>query len=247
MKLSVISPTFNESANVQRLVGEIEKILEGIDYEIVIVDDDSPDLTWKVVEELSAVKPRVRLVHRKQSPGLSPSAVEGFSQARGEVVACIDADLQHDPQILPRMLAELDGGADLVVGSRYVAGGSVGKWSFLRRFESWVATPMARVLLGVQLHDPLSGFFMMRRDDFLRIHDQLNTGGFKILLEIISKLRPRNMREVGFTFRPRTAGQSKLSANVVVKYLKQLWRLSTAATLAAGLGCFFLRGRQQRR
>src|SRR5260370_38365338 len=128
MKLSVISPTLNEAENVPRLIEQLEGALCDIDYEILIVDDDSPDLTWSIAEKISLTNPRVRTLRRMHDPGLSVAVIDGFSAAGGDVVACIDADLQHDPSILPRMLDELQG-MDVVVVSPHVAGGSTGKWN----------------------------------------------------------------------------------------------------------------------
>ena len=169
MKLSVVSPTLNEAGNVSRLVEELERALVGIDYEILIVDDNSPDLTWEVAQKISSTHPRVRALRRMQNPGLSVAVIDGFSAAEGDAVACIDADLQHDPAILARMLDELQQGADVVVGSRHVAGGSTGEWSRLRRLESWVATKTAQLLLGFRLKDPMSGYFVVRRKDFSEV------------------------------------------------------------------------------
>jgi len=225
MKLSVISPTYNESENVGLLIAALEQTLQGMDYEIVISDDDSPDLTWAHVEEIAKRNPRVRALRRTSNHGLGASVVDGFSLARGEVMACIDADLQHDPGILPKMLEEFDQGADLVVATRYMPGGGTTNWNPFRRFASWIATQMARLLLGVPLLDPMSGYFMLRQKDFLRVRNELDGQGFKILLEIVAHMAPRSLREVPYTFRPRVAGQSKLSAKVIVAYLRQLWWL----------------------
>src|SRR5215469_362390 len=122
MKFSVISPTFNEAENVPRLVEQLERALSHVDYEILIVDDNSPDLTWSVAERICSTNPRVRVLRRMSDPGLGSAVIDGFSAAQGEAVACIDADLQHDPRILPKMLDQLYEGSDVVVGSRYVAG-----------------------------------------------------------------------------------------------------------------------------
>ena len=230
-KLTVIAPTYNESENVQRFVDSVSGELRGIDYEILIVDDDSPDHTWQRVEEIARRDSRVRILRRLADPGLSASVVDGFGNAAGDVVACMDADLQHDPTILPQMLKEIEEGADLVVGSRYVEGGGVGNWNWFRKFESWVATKLAEGLLGVKVHDPMSGYFMIRREDFLRIRDRLCTEGFKILLEIVVHLSPNRIREVPFTFRPRMAGESKLSSKIIFQYLRQLWRLSRISSV----------------
>lgn len=226
MKLSIISPTFNEAENVPRLVAEISRSLNGIDYEILIVDDNSPDQTWAKAEELSLQDSKVRVLRRMRNPGLGRAVIDGFRAAEGDAVACIDADLQHDPSILPKMLEELAGGSDVVVGSRYVEGGGTGNWNWLRRLESWIATKLAQVFLGVRLKDPMSGYFLMWRKDFSTVQQELTAEGFKILLEILAKLQPNNVREVPYTFRTRTAGESKLSNTVVFQYLAQLWRLS---------------------
>jgi dolichol-phosphate mannosyltransferase len=229
MCLSIVSPTYNEADNLEPLVKELAAALAGSDYEIVIVDDDSPDLTWKRAEELARCFPQVRSLRRTQNRGLSSAVIEGFNVARGEMVACMDADLQHDPVILPWMLKELDQGADLVVGSRYVEGGGTGEWSWQRWISSWAATKLARILLHVNLKDPMSGFFLMRRSDFLKVRDRLDAKGFKILLEIVARLQPKRIVEVPYTFRNRRVGKSKLSRTVVLQYLQQLWKLSRHA------------------
>jgi len=226
MKVSVISPTFNESANVSTLIERIGEALRGVDYEIVIVDDNSPDLTWSVVEDIAKTNPRVRVIRRMENPGLGFAVLDGFSAATGEAVACIDADLQHDPSKLREMFEEIQGGADFAVGSRYVEGGGTGDWNLLRRFESWLATKIAQISLGVKLKDPMSGFFMMKRADFAPMRSKLNGSGFKIMLEICACLRPKNVKEVPYDFRARLAGESKLSSKVVIQYLGQVWRLS---------------------
>ncbi len=226
MKLSVVAPTYNERENVGALVEQVRAALVDTSYEIIIADDDSPDLTWQVAQEISASDSRVRVLRRTQKPGLAAAVIDGFTFAEGDIVVCMDADLQHDPGLLPKMVEELLGGADVVVGSRYVSGGSSGNWSWLRRLESLAATKMAQLFLRVNLRDPMSGFFMMCRDDFLRVRPSLKGEGFKILLEILVKLRPRTIAEVPYTFRTRQKGESKLSSGVVLLYLQQLWELS---------------------
>jgi len=225
MKLSVISPTYNESENVGLLIAELEKILAGTDYEILISDDNSPDLTWACVEEIGRHNPRVRVLRRTSNRGLGPSVVDGFNAATGEAVACIDADLQHDPAVLPRMLNELMNGSNLVVATRYMPGGGTANWGIIRRFGSWGCTKLAQWLLGVKLREPMSGYFMMRRDDFLKVRDRLDARGFKILLEIAAQMHPCNLGEIPYTFGPRALGESKLSKKIVLAYLSQLWRL----------------------
>ena len=171
--------------------------------------------------------PRIRVLRRTTDPGLSPAVIEGFLSSSSDYVGVIDADLQHDPAILPQMIVALDTGAEIAVGSRNTESGGTGTWNGARRLQSRVATKMAKVLLGVDLTDPMSGYFVLRRDDFNRIHDQLDSSGFKILLEIIARLAPSSLAEVPYTFRTRVFGQLKLSSRVVLKYLGQLWRLSS--------------------
>jgi dolichol-phosphate mannosyltransferase len=233
MKLSVISPTFNEAENIPRLVEQLGQALSHIDYEILIVDDNSPDLTWSVAERISLTNPRVRILRRLCNPGLGLAVIDGFSAAQGEAVACIDADLQHDPRILPKMLQELCEGSDAVVGSRYVDGGGTGRWNWQRRFGSWTATKMAQLLLGVRLKDPMSGYFVMWRKDFARVQSQLNGNGFKIFLEILARLQPSVVTEIPYTFGCRKFGESKLSQKIVLQYLAQLWRLSKPSRLVS--------------
>ena len=226
MKLTVVSPTLNESENVPRLVRELEQVLAGLDYEIIIVDDDSPDHTWEVAQEIVRQDSRVRVMRRQGSRSLGWSVIDGFTAAKGDVLACIDADLQHDPAILPRMLEQLKRGCDLVVGSRYAPGGGVGHWGRMRRLESWLATKLAQWVLGIQIHDPMSGYFLLRRADFLRVRKSLNGQGFKILLEIAANLPDARICETPYTFRNRLAGKTKLSRRVVFAYISQLWRLA---------------------
>jgi dolichol-phosphate mannosyltransferase len=248
MRLSVISPTLNEASNVPLLVQQIERALGDIDYEILIVDDDSPDFTWSVAQEIASANPRVRVLRRMTDPGLSEAVIDGVSAARGDVVACIDADLQHDAAILPKMLEGLQQGSDVVVGSRHIAGGSTGEWNWIRRLQSWIATKTAQLLLGIRLKDPMSGYFMVWRKDFLAVKEQLDGKGFKILLEILATLHSSKITEIPYTFRPRTQGESKLSGKVVFQYVQQVWRLCSnsrhtpvrvlKSTLVGGIGVF---------
>jgi dolichol-phosphate mannosyltransferase len=229
MKVTIVSPTYNEADNIPRLVDEVGNALSGIDYELLIADDDSPDRTWAVAQEAAGHNPRLRVLRRHTDRGLSQAVIEGFLSSSSEYVGAIDADLQHDPAILQQMISALDAGAEIVVASRYIDGGGTGRWNAVRRFESWVATKLAQTFLGVQLTDPMSGYFVMRRGDFIRIHKELDTRGFKILLEIIARLAPSRLDEVPYTFGVRVAGESKLSSKVVLQYLGQLWKLSSVS------------------
>ena len=229
MKVTIVSPTYNEADNVARLVHEVDTALSGIDYELVIVDDDSPDETWAIAQELATRNPHIRVLRRTQGRGLSRAVIDGFLASSSDYVGVIDADLQHDPAILPQMTAALDAGAEIAVGSRYREGGGTGTWNSVRRFQSWVATKLAHTFLGVELSDPMSGYFILPRASFNRIYRQLDSSGFKILLEIVARLAPSRIEEVPYTFRARIAGESKLSLRVVLQYLGQLWRLSSVS------------------
>jgi dolichol-phosphate mannosyltransferase len=226
MKLTVVSPTYNEADNIRLFIEMLESVLAHIDHEIIIVDDDSPDKTWAIAERMRSQHPTLRVLRRTKERGLSSAVIDGFLAAQGDMVACIDGDLQHDPTQLPQLLYALEAGADVAIGSRYVEGGDVGEWNRLRRCASWLATALAHLFLGVKITDPMSGFFMLRKEAFLEVVGDLNTRGFKILIEILAHMKPQVIRELPISFRPRAAGVSKLSSKVVYYYLHQLWRLS---------------------
>jgi dolichol-phosphate mannosyltransferase len=225
MRISVVCPTLNEVESIPALLEELETALRGMNYEIIIADDNSPDRTWAVAEGIGRTDKRVRVVRRLRNPGLGWSVIDGFKLASGDIIACMDADLQHDPAILPQMLEELCKGSDLVVGSRYIAGGSTGGWDFQRKAESWLATKLARCFTGIKISDPMSGFFALRRNDFLRVSERLDGRGFKILLEIAIHMPGAHISEIPYSFRKRRSGKSKVSRTVVFAYLSQLWRL----------------------
>ncbi len=228
MRISVVTPTLNEAENVPRFVTAVSAALKGVEHEIIIADDDSPDQTWRIAQELSKTYP-VRVLRRQAKRSLAGSVIDGFNLAAGDVVACMDADLQHDPAILPMMMSELQAGADLVVGCRYMPGGGTANWHWIRRAESRLATRMAQAYLGLKLRDPMSGYFLMRRRDFLAVRPTLSAQGFKILIEIAACLRPQRIAEIPFVFGPRLAGASKLTAAVAVDYFLQLRRLRATA------------------
>ena len=226
MKLTILSPTYNERDNLDRLMSELERVLAGLDYEVLIVDDDSPDRTWEKVEEMSKTRPYLRVLRRMDKKDYWSAIVDGFKAASGDAVGTIDADLQHDPNILPKMFAELEAGADLVIGSRYMPGGGTSNWNWFRRLMSETANMASRVVLRAKVADPGAGIFMLRKADFLRIADKLHGKGYRILIDIIVNLRPKNIKEVPYTFRPRQIGESKMSFGIVFNYLKLLLRLT---------------------
>lgn len=218
--LSVITPTFNEAENVPELIGRLHDALGAIPHEIIVSDDDSPDRTWEVADRIAEDDPTVRVLRRFHDPGLSNAVLDAMTVARGGVIAVIDADLQHDPAILPRMTEMiLDDSHDVVVGSRATDGGGYGDWSRYRRFVSWVATLVAKLLLRVPVSDPMSGYFVISRTAYERIAPSVNPSGFKILLEFIGRNRDLRIGEVGYEFSNRLHGETKLNRSVIRSYL----------------------------
>jgi dolichol-phosphate mannosyltransferase len=220
-QLSVVVPTFNERDNVTTLYKRLEAALGAMPWEVVFVDDNSPDGTWEVVRALAQRDCRVRCIRRVGRRGLSGACIEGILASSAPYAAVIDADLQHDETQLPKMLALLQSGqADLVIGSRYIAGGSADSFNKKRAGASALATEVAKRVLGVKVADPMSGFFMIRRDRFEQLAPQLSTQGFKILLDIIATARGElRTVEVPYTFGSRLHGESKLDSMVALDFL----------------------------
>ncbi|QJR19543.1 glycosyltransferase [Pelagibacterium halotolerans] len=223
--LSVIVPTFNERENIAPLIEKLEAALAGITFEVIIVDDNSPDGTADLAKQIAAQKSHVRCIHRIGRRGLSSACIEGMASSAAQFVAVIDADHQHDEAILPEMLERARDGADIVVGSRYTGeGSSQDGFSASRQKGSQLATRLSGILTGKALSDPMSGFFLLRRSLFNQIVPRLSREGFKILLDIIATGnrqlgRKLVITEVPYTFRPRFAGESKMSALVVAQFL----------------------------
>lgn len=189
LRLSIVVPTFNESANVLELLRRIEETLGSTGWEAIFVDDDSPDGTACLVRQTARTDPRVRCLQRIGRRGLSSACIEGMLTASAPVIAVMDADLQHDETILPRMLAEVDAGADVVVGTRYANGGGTGDWNGSRKSMSLLATRMSRLILKHSVSDPMSGFFMLRREVLDFSVRELSGMGFKILLDLLTSTR----------------------------------------------------------
>ena len=219
--LSVVVPTFNERDNVTTLYKRLEATFGATPWEVVFVDDNSPDGTWEVVRDLARRDPRVRCIRRIGRRGLSGACIEGILASSAPYAAVIDADLQHDETQLPKMLALAQSGqAELVIGSRYIEGGSADSFNKQRAGASVLATEVAKRVLGVKVADPMSGFFMIRRDRFEQLAPQLSTQGFKILLDIIATARGElRTMEVPFTFGSRLHGESKLDSMVALDFL----------------------------
>lgn len=220
-EISVVVPTFNESENAPLLIGKIAEVFHGVQWEVIVVDDDSPDGTADVVREIAQKDPRVRVIQRVGRRGLSSACIEGMLSSSSPFVAVIDADLQHDETLLPKMLDALKTEQlDIVVGSRYIAGGGIGEWDASRARISRVATDLARILVKGDLKDPMSGFFMLRSDVLQDIVRNLSGQGFKILLDLFaSSERPLRFKELPYKFRTRQFGESKLDHLVIWEYL----------------------------
>jgi dolichol-phosphate mannosyltransferase len=213
-EVSVIVPTFNERENIAELTMRIGASLRGCAWEVIYVDDDSPDGTAAFARELANRDSRVRCIQRIGRRGLSSACVEGMLASSAPYLAVIDGDLQHDERLLAQMLAELKAGdLDIVVGSRYTAGGGTGDWSAARVQLSKMGMRLSRVLVPEALTDPMSGFFMMRRPVFENTVRRLSTIGWKILMDLFaSSAQPLRFKELPYNFRLRQAGDSKLDS-----------------------------------
>jgi dolichol-phosphate mannosyltransferase len=220
LRLSIVVPTFNERSNVCELLGRLEAVLGDIAWDVTFVDDDSPDDTASLVRTIARTDPRVRCVQRIGRRGLSSACVDGMLASAGPIIAVMDADLQHDESILPRMLSEIEAGhADVVVGTRYAVGGSTGAWNRGRALLSRIATAASRAVLTQPLSDPMSGFFMLRRTVLDATARDLSGLGFKILFDILTTAStPLRVTEVPYKFRERFSGESKLDGLVMWQY-----------------------------
>ncbi len=224
--LSIVVPTFNEAENIKLLIDRLARVLRGISYEIVVVDDDSPDGTWRVAQELARKGYPIRVIRRIGERGLGTAIVRGLREARGEFIVVMDADLQHPPEVVPRLYEEaLRSGADVVVASRYARGGGVKGWSRIRLLISRIASLLAYVLLAEsrRTSDPMSGFFLVRRSLVERLW--LEGRSWKVLLEILAKAPGARVSEVPYVFEQRHSGESKLGPRAMLDYVFDLLRL----------------------
>jgi len=223
-ELSVIVPTFNERENISELMARLKVCLEGRSWEVVFVDDDSPDGTANLVREYAAADSRVRCLQRIGRRGLSSACVEGLLASTASYLAVIDADMQHDERLLPQMLDTLkQSDTDIVVGSRYAPGGDIGDWSEKRARMSRFAVQLSRVLTPAELTDPMSGFFMMRRSVLDGSVHKLSAIGFKILTDLFASFPgPLRFKELSYHFKARRAGESKLDSLTAWDYLMLL-------------------------
>lgn len=219
-ELSVIVPTFNERQNVSGIITALSQCFENMTWEVIFVDDDSPDRTAEHVREIARKDGRVRCIQRIGRRGLSAAVVEGMLASSAPYLAVMDGDLQHDEKLLPKMLQILKAeNTDIVIGSRYCDGGDTGEWNASRVRISRFAAKISRVVVKSELTDPMSGFFMIKRKAFENSVRKLSGLGFKILIDLFaSSPIPLRFIELPYTFRPRVAGESKLDTHAAWDY-----------------------------
>ena len=221
LDLAIILPTYNERENIPLVIARLTEALQGLSWEAIFVDDDSPDGTAEVVASHARRDLRIRLIHRIGRRGLSSASIEGMMATAAPIVGVMDADLQHDESILPRMLNLLRSSSlDVVVGTRNSDGGSMGDFGRRRVFLSRMGEKISQSVCRVRLTDPMSGFFLIRRSFLLDVVHDLQGGGFKILVDLLaSSPVPARVGEVGYKFGARQHGESKLNVVVGIEYL----------------------------
>ncbi len=229
VSFSLVIPTYNERKNITAIVEVLSSLLDAAipgDYELIVVDDNSPDRTWELAQTLISEYPQLRVMRRTSERGLSTAVIRGWQAANGQVLGVIDGDLQHPPKVLLQLLAAIKQGADLAVASRHVDGGGVSSWSFLRRFLSRGAQLLGLVILPQvvgRVSDPMSGYFLVRRSAIAG--HTLNPVGYKILIEVLGRGNINQIAEVGYVFQERREGESKVTWKQYVEYLHHLLKL----------------------
>jgi dolichol-phosphate mannosyltransferase len=238
LEFSLVVPTRDERKNLVELIELLKPVIAsqvGNSYEIIVVDDNSPDGTWQLAADLAAADSHVVALRRMDERGLATAVVRGWQVARGNLLGVIDADLQHPPEVTARLIAAMQEGADLAVASREAEGGGTSDWSFLRLLISRGSRALGKMLLpGVlgSVSDPMTGFFVIRRTAIQNV--VLAPCGYKILVELLVRSRLKKIVEVGYVFRSRQRGESKASLMVFVDYVQHLFRLrATARAVAA--------------
>lgn len=234
--LSLVIPTYKESENVAKIVAQLTQLLDDSipdRYELILVDDDSPDLTWQVAQALTAKYPQLYVMRRRSERGLSSAVIRGWQVARGRILGVIDADLQHPPEILLKLLSSTLDGADLAVASRHIEGGGVSDWSIARRLLSRGAQVLGLLICPAvvgRVSDPMSGYFMVQRSAIAA--RRLSPIGYKILLEVIGRGEIKDIAEVGYVFQERESGNSKVTWRQYIEYIGHLIRLRSHGRLS---------------
>lgn len=242
--LAVVLPTYNERENIPLVIAGLDRALKGLAWEAIFVDDDSPDGTADLIRQHARQDLRLRLIHRVGRRGLASACIEGMMATSAAFVAVMDADLQHDETVLPEMLDRLrQGSLDIVVGTRNSCGGSMGGFERSRVLLSRVGRKISQAVCSCQLTDPMSGFFLTRRSFLLEVVHDLQGGGFKILVDILaSSRRPVRVGEVGYTFRTREYGESKLDLRVGIEYLFLIVNKRLGGVIPVQLALYLLVG-----
>ena len=229
-QISIIIPTYNESENIIKILRTIGEILpKNIPTQAIVVDDNSPDGTGKLVEDyLKNVKKMahytIEIIHRKAKDGLGSAILNGIQQAKGDTIVVMDSDFSHPPQIIPKLIESIKKYQyDIAVASRYIKGGKIQGWSIKRKFMSKFATLIAKKGLGIDTKDPMSGFFAFKRNIIKGLN--IDAIGYKILLEILVKTKNVNIKEIPYTFQDRELGSSKLSIKTIFDYYRSVWKL----------------------
>jgi len=227
--VSIILPTYNESQNIIQILESIDSNLpKNLKSETIIVDDNSPDGTGKIVDEYLNFKKlannTINVIHRSTKSGLASAILRGIQQATGDIIVVMDSDFSHPPQIIPKMLESFKKyHSDIVIASRYVKGGSIEHWTLKRKLMSKIAAKIAKSSLGVSVKDPMSGFFLFKKN---LLHDLKFDGiGYKLLLEILVKTKGVKISEVPYTFTNRKFGSSKLGSDTIIDYFKSILKL----------------------
>ncbi|HQS96389.1 MAG: dolichol monophosphate mannose synthase [Novosphingobium sp. 17-62-19] len=226
LQLAVILPTYRERANIAPMVARLDAALQGVAWEAIFVDDNSPDGTAEEARRISLSDPRIRVIERIGRRGLASAAIEGMCATAAPIVAVMDADQQHDPELLPQMLAAVEGGEyDIAYASRFAEGASTAEWGRPDRVKaSGLANRIANKVTGVELSDPMSGYFMLRAETLRADAHRLSGVGFKILLDILATVdKPLKVKEFPLNFVARTEGESKLDQTVIFEFLVGLY------------------------
>jgi len=219
VEISIVVPTYNESGNIENLLQAVSRTLEGYDYEIIIVDDNSPDGTARIVQELAAEDDRINLLLRSGKLGLGSAILDGFKIAKGNYFLMVDADLSHRPEDIKKLIDNRKG-ADIVIGSRYIKGGKIVGWPMKRKLISRAATRLVKLFFNLSVKDPVSGFAIYRKEIFKHLDGRLQPIGYKLLLEILVKSPGLTVNEIPITFINRKAGKSKLKIDEILKFIR---------------------------
>ncbi|MDX1958964.1 MAG: glycosyltransferase family 2 protein [Leptospiraceae bacterium] len=218
IEVSIILPTYNEVENIESMIHEIEDVCTNFSHEVIVVDDNSPDGTYKKVEALREKYPSLVLIRRFHERGLSSAVVRGMEDAEGKFFIVLDADGQHDPSVIPKIYESLKS-FEIVVASRQKNRKGYGKFSLFRKLLSKVGNFLTTKILKINVNDPMSGYFGIRRNEFEKISEEMNPRGFKILLEILFRSRTKNITEINYEFKTRKFGKTKLNFIVVLDFM----------------------------